>query len=158
MAGPKREVIGGDPLIGIEEIAEILPHRYPFLLVDRVLEMDLEKNTITAQKNVTFNELFFQGHFPGMPIMPGVLVLEALAQTGGILCHRKGYTAKTAVLLNVNQAKFRHPVHPGDVLYLQVEGLYFSGKAGRTSARAIVNDKVAVQAEIGFALVDKSRL
>ena len=80
-----------------KEIEKILPHRYPFLLVDRVLYMNLEENEIIALKNVTVNEPFFQGHFPDVPIMPGVLLLEALAQTGGILVHQKGYGKKIAV-------------------------------------------------------------
>jgi len=158
MTRPKREVIGGDPVMGIEEIAKILPHRYPFLLVDRVVEIDLEADRIIAQKNVTANEEFFQGHFPDMPIMPGVLILEALAQAGGILFHSKGYTGKTAVLLNVKNAKFRLPVHPGDVLYLHVEAQLLGSKGGRVKAQAIVRDRVAADAEIGYAHVDRSRL
>src|SRR4051794_20492883 len=101
----------------IKDILNILPHRYPFLLVDKVLEIDVEKDSIIAQKNVTMNESFFQGHFPGAPIMPGVLILEALAQAGAILLHQKGYTDKIAVFLNVNNVKFRQPVKPGDILY-----------------------------------------
>jgi 3-hydroxyacyl-[acyl-carrier-protein] dehydratase len=144
--------------LDVKDILKILPHRYPFLLVDRILEIDLEKGTILGQKNVTINESFFQGHFPGVPIMPGVLILEALAQTGGVLVHLKDQQPKIAVLLNVNNAKFRHPVRPGDVLYLKGEGLHFSSKGGRVKVEAIVNDKVAVQAEIGFALIDKEQI
>jgi len=144
--------------LDIKQIISILPHRYPFLLVDRVLEMDLDKGYILAQKNVTFNESFFQGHFPDAPIMPGVLILEALAQAGGILVHLKGSNNKIAVLLNVNQAKFRHPVKPGDVLLLRGQGLHFSSKGGRIKAEALVNDKIAAEAEIGFVFVDKSQI
>ncbi|NGX36081.1 MAG: 3-hydroxyacyl-[acyl-carrier-protein] dehydratase FabZ, partial [Candidatus Anoxychlamydiales bacterium] len=86
------------------QIAKILPHRYPFLLVDKVIHIDLEKGEIIGQKNVTINEYFFNGHFPKVPIMPGVLVIEAMAQTGGILVHQKGYVEKTAVLLNISNA------------------------------------------------------
>ena len=82
------------PLLNAKQIAEILPHRYPFLLVDRVIHVDLDESEIIGLKNVTVNEQFFQGHFSGAPIMPGVLILEALAQTGGILVHKKGYTKK----------------------------------------------------------------
>ncbi len=114
--------------LDINQIINILPHRYPFLLVDRVLEMDIEKGYILAQKNVTMNESFFQGHFPGAPIMPGVLILEALAQAGGILVHLRGPGDKIAILLNVNNAKFRQPVKPGDVLHLRGQGLHFSSK------------------------------
>ena len=91
----------------IKEISKILPHSYPFLLVDRITKLDLEENLIVGIKNVTRNEQFFQGHFPEVPIMPGVLILEALAQTGGILVHQKSQNAKIALLLNVNNAKFR---------------------------------------------------
>ncbi len=144
--------------LGIKTISAILPHRYPFLLVDKIIYLNLEENTIIGQKNVTINEQFFQGHFPGVPIMPGVLILEALAQTGGILVHQKGHTQKIAVLLNVNNAKFRKPVVPGDVLFLHATGIHFSQKGGRVHAKAMVNDQLAVEAEIGFALVDKEQL
>lgn len=144
--------------LDIKQIINILPHRYPFLLVDKVLELDLEKGTVLAQKNVTINESFFQGHFPDAPIMPGVLILEALAQAGGILVHLKGDATKIAVLLSVNQAKFRHPVKPGDVLLLKGEGLQFSSKGGRIKAEAIVNHKVVVEAEIAFVFVDKHQI
>lgn len=146
------------PALNIDQVINILPHRYPFLLVDRVLELDLEKGYILAQKNVTINEDFFQGHFPGAPIMPGVLILEALAQAGGILVHLKGQVGKIAILLNVNQAKFRHPVKPGDVLFLRGQGLHFSSKGGRVKAEALVNDKIVAEAEIGFVFVDKSQI
>lgn len=144
--------------LDVKEIVKILPHRYPFLLVDRILEIDMEKGTILGQKNVTINEAFFQGHFPDAPIMPGVLILEALAQTGGVLVHLKGDTSRIAVLLNVNNAKFRNPVRPGDVLMLRGEGIHFSSKGGRVKVEARVQDKLAVEAEIGFALVDKSQI
>lgn len=145
-------------LLNVKEITKILPHRYPFLLVDRIIYLNLEENVIIGQKNVTVNEQFFQGHFPGVPIMPGVLILEALAQTGGILVHKKGHCEKIAVLLNINNAKFRKPVVPGDVLTLHATGLHLSNKGGRIMAKAMVNDLLAVEAEIGFALVDKEQL
>jgi len=146
------------PFLNVKELIKILPHRYPFLLLDKILEIDMEKGTIVGQKNVTINESFFQGHFPDAPIMPGVLILEALAQTGGVLVHLKEKIPKIAVLLNVNNAKFRHPVRPGDVLLLKCEGIHFSSKGGRVKARALVDNKLAVEAEIGFALVDKSQI
>jgi len=145
-------------ILDIKEIAEILPHRYPFLLVDRIVELDLEANLIVGIKNVTANEQFFQGHFPLVPIMPGVLILEALAQTGGILVHQKNQNAKIALLLSVNNAKFRKPVVPGDVLILHVTGLHFSAKGGKIQAKALVGEQLAVEAEIGFALVQKDQL
>lgn len=145
-------------LFDIKKICEILPHRYPFLLVDKIIEIDLDKPSILGQKNVTMNELFFQGHFPEAPIMPGVLVLEALAQTGGILIYEKGFIDKIALFLSVYRAKFRNPVKPGDVLMLYVEGIIFSGKGGRVKTKAMVGSKVAVEAEIGFALAKKEQI
>jgi 3-hydroxyacyl-[acyl-carrier-protein] dehydratase len=150
--------IAAEVVFNAKEIAKILPHRYPFLLVDRVVYLNLEENQIVGQKNVTMNESFFQGHFPGAPIMPGVLILEALAQTGGILVHQKGYDQKIAVLLNMNNVKFRRPVVPGDVLILQATILHLSSKAGKVTAKALVNDQLVAQAEIAFALVDKEQL
>lgn len=140
------------------QILDILPHRYPFLLVDRVTHIDLEENTIVGEKCVTMNEPFFQGHFPGAPIMPGVLMLEALAQIGGILVHQKGFAHKIAVLLNMSQVKFRRQVGPGDVLQLQAQGLHFTSRAGKVSAKALVRGQVAVEAQISYALVDKEQL
>lgn len=142
----------------LKEIIKILPHRYPFLLVDKILAVDIEAGTIHGQKNVTINEAFFQGHFPEAPIMPGVLILEALAQAGGVLVHLKNKSNKIAVLLNVNNAKFRQPVRPGDVLHLYCEACHISSKGGRVKARAMVNDKIAVEAEIGFANVDITQI
>lgn len=141
-----------------KEIEKILPHRYPFLLVDRVLSINLEESEIVGLKNVTVNEPFFQGHFPGVPIMPGVLILEALAQTGGILVHQKGYDKKIAVLLNVTGAKFRKPVMPGDALLLHAKGLHISGNGGKIKAKAMIGDILAAEAELSFALVDKDQL
>lgn len=146
------EISEDSTALNIKEIKEILPHRYPFLLVDRVISLDLEKNQIVAIKCVTINEEFFQGHFPEAPIMPGVLILEALAQTGGILIHRKGFHEKTAVLLSVNHAKFRRPALPGDTIYLHAEGIHLSAKGGKVAAKAMINDQLAAEAEIGFAL------
>lgn len=139
----------------VKEILKILPHRYPFLLVDKILEVDLEKEVVVGKKNVTYNEHFFQGHFPGAPIMPGVLILEALAQTGGVLVYKQQKQDKIAVLLNMDKVKFRTAVKPGDVLMLHCEGIHLTSKGGRIKATASVEDKVAVSAEIGFVLVDK---
>ncbi len=141
-----------------KDIEKILPHRYPFLLVDRILEINLEENEILGLKNVTVNEPFFQGHFPGVPIMPGVLILEALAQTGGVLVHQKGYDKKIAVLLNIAHAKFRKPVLPGDALLLHVKGIHVSGNGGKINAKAMIGQVLAVEAELSFALVDKEQL
>ncbi len=145
-------------IFNAKDIEKILPHRYPFLLVDRILEINLEENEILGLKNVTVNEPFFQGHFPGVPIMPGVLILEALAQTGGVLVHQKGYTKKIAVLLNVAGAKFRKPVLPGDALLLHVKGIHVSGNGGKIRGKAMIGQTLAVEAELSFALVDKDQL
>lgn len=145
-------------VLNAKEVQNILPHRYPFLLVDRIIYMNLEENEIIGLKNVTVNEPFFQGHFPGAPIMPGVLLLEALAQAGGVLVHQKGYNQKIAVLLNVASAKFRKPVVPGDVLHLHAKGLHISNNGGKVRAKAMVGDQVAVEAELSFALVSKEQL
>jgi 3-hydroxyacyl-[acyl-carrier-protein] dehydratase len=146
-------------LFNAEQIKAILPHRYPFLLVDKIIEIDLEKRVIIGQKNLTINEHFFQGHFPDVPIMPGVLMLEALAQTGGILIHQRGFIDKIAVFLSINNCKFRRPAKPGDVLVLRAEEVHLTSKGGKMFAKAFVNgDNLAVEAEIGFALVDKSHL
>lgn len=144
--------------LDIKEILNILPHRYPFLLVDKIVHLDLDKGIIVGQKNLTYNESFFQGHFPGAPIMPGVLILEALAQAGAVLVHKKGEREKIALLLSVKHAKFRNPAKPGDILMLKGEGIHLSSKGGRIQAIATVNDKIAVEAEIGFALVDKQQI
>jgi len=145
-------------VLGAKQIKEILPHRYPFLLVDRVIYINLEENEIIGLKNVTVNEPFFQGHFPHVPIMPGVLILEALAQAGGILVHQKGYNKKIAVLLNITDAKFRRPVVPGDVLHLHAKGLHISGNGGKMAAKAMLGEQIAVEANLSFALVDKDKL
>ncbi|MBS0647964.1 MAG: 3-hydroxyacyl-ACP dehydratase FabZ [Verrucomicrobia bacterium] len=145
-------------ILDAKKIAQILPHRYPFLLVDRIIHINLDENVVIGQKNVTMNEHFFVGHFPEVPIMPGVLILEALAQTGGILVHQKLQTDKIAVLLTVNNAKFRKPVVPGDVLEMHITGQHVSFKGGKVLAKALVNEQVVVEAEIGFALVDRKQL
>lgn len=145
-------------IFNAKDIEKILPHRYPFLLVDRIIYLNLEENEIIGVKNVTVNEPFFQGHFPGVPIMPGVLILEALAQTGGVLVHQKGYDKKIAVLLNIANAKFRKPVLPGDVLHLHAKGLHVSGNGGKIKAKATIGEVLAVEAELSFALVDKDKL
>jgi 3-hydroxyacyl-[acyl-carrier-protein] dehydratase len=141
-----------------KQIKNILPHSYPFLLVDGIIHIHLEENEIIGVKNVTVNEPFFQGHFPHVPIMPGVLILEALAQTGGILVHQKGYDKKIAVLLNVSEAKFRRPVVPGDILHLHAKGLHISGTGGKMAAKAMIGDQLAAEANLSFALVDKDKL
>ena len=146
-------------MLDIKQIFAILPHRYPFLLVDRVIESNLEEQTIIAQKNVTINEGFFNGHFPDAPIMPGVLLLEALAQTGGILAHLlEKNQGKIAVLLKIDEAKFRSPVKPGDIVHLHCKMVHITNKAGKMLGEAKVGDKVAASALISFAFVEKSQV
>lgn len=132
----------------------ILPHRYPFLLVDRVLEIEPGK-LIKAYKNLTCNEEFFNGHFPGNPMMPGVLQIEALAQAGAILCHEsKLYDSKTqlAVLAGVDAVRFRKIVRPGDRLDLEVELLMFKRNLGKLKAKAFVEGQLACEAVILAAI------
>jgi 3-hydroxyacyl-[acyl-carrier-protein] dehydratase len=133
---------------------DCLPHTYPFLLVDRVIEIEVGKR-ILAYKNLTHNESFFNGHFPGNPIMPGVLQIEALAQAGAILCHQsKLYDATTqvAVLAGIDEVRFRRVVRPGDRLDLQVELLAFKKVLGKLKAKALVDGEVACEAIILAAI------
>ncbi len=145
---------GERPMLDILEIQKILPHRYPFLLVDRILELEPNKKVV-AVKNVTINEPFFQGHFPGHPIMPGVLVIEAMAQAGGIafLCEpaNKG---KILYLAGVDNARFRKPIMPGDQIRFEIEVLFVRSKIGKIAGKAIVDGQTAVEAEITCAIVD----
>lgn len=147
-----------DPLLDIKKIAQILPHRYPFLLIDKVLSVDTDKGLITAQKNVTINEPFFAGHWPDEPVMPGVLIVEAIAQTGAVLAHLRAVENKTAVLLYIKNAKFRYPIRPGDVLIIHGEQHHFSSKGGRLTGRAVVNEKLAVEVELGYAFVEHGKI
>ncbi|KPK33391.1 MAG: 3-hydroxyacyl-ACP dehydratase [Chlamydiae bacterium SM23_39] len=145
-------------VMDVKQIKEILPHRYPFLLVDKIVFLDLENGKIIGQKNVTINEEFFLGHFPNAPIMPGVLILEALAQTGGVLVYKKEKVSKIALLMNISNAKFRKPVFPGDVLMLHVQTLHSSKKGGKIKAKATVGKEIAVEAELSFVLIEKNQL
>lgn len=134
-------------VITAQEIAAILPHRFPFLLVDRVLQLSEEQ--IVAIKNVSWNEPFFQGHFPGMPVMPGVLIVEAMAQAGGILAARTSDidpATQVMMFMAIDKVKFRKPVTPGDQLQLTVEPLR-RGKIWKMKGTATVADKVVCSAE-----------
>lgn len=133
----------------IKEIMEIIPHRYPFLLIDKVEY--LEDNKIIAIKNVTINEYFFQGHFPIEPVMPGVLIIEALAQTGAVaLLKREEFIGKIAYFGGINNAKFRRKVIPGDTLKLEVELTRIRGSAGIGKGIAYVDGKKVCEAELTF--------
>lgn len=140
------------------DIEKIIPHRYPFLLVDKVESIDFKENKIIGRKCVSMNEGFFQGHFPSNPIMPGVLILESMAQTAGILLQLTTDPSKTGYLLNVTDAKFRHPVRPGDVLNLFADAQRMSSRAGKFNCKAKVGDAVVAEAVISLAIVDKPKI
>jgi len=140
--------------LGAEEIMQILPHRYPFLLVDRIIYLEKGKKAVGI-KNVTMNEYFFQGHFPGKPVMPGVLIVEAMAQVGGVLmlaCEE--HKGKLAYFMAANNIKFRKTVLPGDQLVIEVVSGKIRSKTGSVITKAFVNEKVVAEAELMFALVD----
>lgn len=137
------------------EILKTLPHRYPMMLVDRVVESD-GQNRITAVKNVTINEPFFQGHFPGRPVMPGVLQLEVMAQTAGILLNqRAGLGPRIAYFLGIDKARFRRVVEPGDQLRVEVEFLKVRTQTARFKARILVDGEVASEAELLCMITDE---
>jgi beta-hydroxyacyl-ACP dehydratase FabZ len=143
-------------LTDIEEILKSLPHRYPFLLVDRILKITKGKSIICI-KNVTYNEPFFQGHFPERKIMPGVLVVEALAQAGGILLYHSVPEPETRFVLlsKIDNTKFRKPVYPGDQLKLSVEIVKLKSKFCHVRGKATVDDEVVVEGDIMAALFNK---
>ena len=142
----------------IQEIMDLLPHRYPFLLVDRVLEYEPAKRLV-AIKNVTVNEPFFQGHFPGYPIMPGVLVLEAMAQAGALIfLNEMGDRGnKLTVFTGIDKAKFRRPITPGDQIRFEVDVLAFRSRAGRMQGKAFVDGKLVCEAILTCAVVSRER-
>jgi beta-hydroxyacyl-ACP dehydratase FabZ len=144
----------------VRQIMEVLPHRYPFLLVDRVEEMDLGTR-IVALKNVTINEPFFQGHFPGQPIMPGVLIIEAMAQVGGILAVRTAESReggpigpKLTYFMGIDKAKFRRPVGPGDTLRFELTVIQERPPYWRLKGNAYVDGKLVAEAELKAMLAD----
>ena len=145
-------------MLDINDIQRILPHRYPFLLIDRVIEMT-PKERIVAIKNVTINEPFFQGHFPNMPIMPGVLIVGAIAQTGGalLLTEVANRDEMLMVFTGIERAKFRRPVVPGDQLRIEVEVKAWRMTAVRMEGKAFVGDKRVAEATVTCQLVDRSR-
>ena len=142
-------------MLGIGEIWGALPHRFPFLLVDRIIEVSEDGTRAVGIKNVTINEPFFQGHFPNYPIMPGVLIVEALAQTAGAAFLRsEKFKDKLGVLAGIDGFRFRRPVVPGDTLRLEVSLLKMRGPVGRVAGRATVDGEVVAEGEITFALTD----
>ncbi|MBZ5648266.1 MAG: 3-hydroxyacyl-ACP dehydratase FabZ [Acidobacteriia bacterium] len=148
--------LAGKTTLDVNEIQRILPHRYPFLLIDRVIDLR-RKQRIVALKNVTINEPFFAGHFPGYPIMPGVLIVEALAQAGGalLLTEVAGRDGKLLFFTGIERAKFRKPVVPGDQLRLEVDVLVWRQNAVRMQGKAFVGDKLCCEAIVTCQLVDR---
>ena len=139
------------PELTTTEILDILPHRYPFMLVDKIVEFDPEEDRIVGIKNLTFNELFFQGHFPGNPVMPGVLQLEAMAQVAGVMLNlRSGKEGKIAYFMSINNAKFRRTVVPGDQLRIVVEADRIRSRMASVKAKAYVGDELASEADLLF--------
>jgi UDP-3-O-[3-hydroxymyristoyl] N-acetylglucosamine deacetylase/3-hydroxyacyl-[acyl-carrier-protein] dehydratase len=150
----RQSLLSRDAALDIRKIQRILPHRYPMLLVDRVLEIVGDEKAIGI-KNVTFNDIFFQGHYPGTPIMPGVLIVEAMAQLGGLLLSQKlEHTGKLAVLLSMDKVKMRHPAVPGDQLILEAVTVRVKSRTGHVRCKAFVQDNLAAEADIKFMLVD----
>jgi len=152
------EQFGTDAILDIRRIQKILPHRYPFLLVDKITQIDGDTR-IVGIKNVTFNEQFFQGHFPGTPIMPGVLIVEAMAQVSGLLfAQRLEHTGKLAVLLSMDGVKLRKAVVPGDQLVLSSETIRLRRRTAHCKCQARVDGVVAAEAEIKFMLIDDEKV
>lgn len=144
------------PSADISKVLKLLPHRYPFLMVDRIIEMDRDESCIGI-KNVTFNEPHFQGHFPGFPVMPGVLIVEGLAQTAGALCvHnlQQDYKPQLVYFMGIDRAKFRKPVVPGDQLEYHVRKVRSRGRAWRFYGEAKVNGQIVAEAEVSAMIVD----
>ncbi|NLF32962.1 MAG: UDP-3-O-[3-hydroxymyristoyl] N-acetylglucosamine deacetylase [Planctomycetes bacterium] len=152
---PPPQIVQARPLMDIRQVQHILPHRYPFLMIDRVIEVDGDRRAV-ALKNVTINEPFFQGHYPGQPVMPGVLILEALAQLSGILLSRRlDNTGKVAMLISMDRVKIRRSARPGDQLILEAESLHVRRRTGHCRCRALIDGRVAAEAEIKFMLIDE---
>jgi len=142
-------------IYGIHDIMRFLPHRYPFLLVDRIVELEPDKR-IVGLKNVTINEPFFQGHFPGAPVMPGVLIIESMAQVAGVMIYRDlpDREKKLIYFAGIESAKFRRPVLPGDQLRIEMEMLNRRSNFGKMQGRATVDGKLVAEAVVLFVISD----
>ena len=145
-------------ILEIQEIMEFLPHRYPFLLVDRILEYE-ENKRIVGIKNVTINEPFFGGHFPGVPIMPGVLILESMAQVGGVLVFKTlpERDSKLVFFMGVENARFRKPVVPGDQLRIEMLVTRLKTRVGKLNGKAYVEGQLVAESDIMFSMVDRPK-
>ncbi len=143
-------------MLDINQIMNVLPHRFPFLLVDRVVELEVGKR-IVALKNVTINEPFFPGHFPGHPVMPGVLIVEAMAQVAGILAYQSDESVRNKVtyFTGIDNAKFRKPVMPGDQIRFEIEATGCKRGIWFFTAKALVDGKVVTEAELKATFADK---
>jgi 3-hydroxyacyl-[acyl-carrier-protein] dehydratase len=158
-SGPKNEMKAEKKELGsvdIVRILKLLPHRYPFLLVDKIVDMDGDTSAVGI-KNVTINEPFFQGHFPGFPIMPGVLLIEGMAQTAGALCVAnlgEAYEAQLVYFMSIDRARFRRPVVPGDTVHFHMTKRRNRGRVWRFDGQAKVNGQVVAEAEISAMIID----
>lgn len=146
-------------MIDINEIQKILPHRYPFLLIDRVTDL-IENESICAYKNVSISDGVFQGHFPGHPIYPGVMIIEGMAQAGGVLAfkstaNKEDLENKVVYFMSIDKAKFRHPIRPGDRLEYKISVIKHRGKIWILRGEAFVDDKLACEAELQAMIMDK---
>jgi UDP-3-O-[3-hydroxymyristoyl] N-acetylglucosamine deacetylase/3-hydroxyacyl-[acyl-carrier-protein] dehydratase len=152
---PPVNIPTGEAVMDVNEVMAVLPHRYPFLMVDRIVKFEGE-NKCTGVKSVTINEPFFQGHFPGHPVMPGVLQVEAMAQVSSILMLRRSENqGKIGYFMSANNVKFRKPVFPGDTLFIEGEIIKIRRSIGQAVARCIVNDEVVSEADLMFSLMDR---
>jgi beta-hydroxyacyl-ACP dehydratase FabZ len=135
----------------VQEIMAIMPHRYPFQMVDRIIELDMEAGRVVGIKNVTNNEPYFQGHFPGNPVMPGVLQMEAMAQVAGVMLNsRAGNKGKTAYFVSMNKVKFRKMVIPGDQLRIEVEPIRIRSRMATVMGKSYVGDDLVSEGELTF--------
>jgi 3-hydroxyacyl-[acyl-carrier-protein] dehydratase len=141
-------------MLTINEIMKYLPHRYPFLLVDRIVDLKPGERALGV-KNVTINEPFFQGHFPGQPIMPGVLVIEAMAQVAGVMAFRSGMEGKSVYFMSIDNAKFRRPIVPGDQVMMEIKVLKQRGNVWKFSGVATVDGKPVSEAEFTAMVTDR---
>jgi len=154
IAREQPEELPGEPVMDIRRIMRLLPHRYPFLMIDRIVKIEGDREAIGI-KNVSINEPFFQGHFPGQPIMPAVMILEAMAQLSGILVGRRlEHIGKVGMLMSLDRVKLRRAVQPGDQLILKAEALRVRSRTGHCRCQAYVGNELAAEAELKFMLVD----